>query len=442
MEDPRISRMYAAMMGEKLKSLRFRIWRAAVMRSGMLTTMVLAILVVGLVVALKERGRGHLHKLATELKPKPATDPVIPIQPGGQDPIVLQRSQIAGGVVPEFLSATLLPGRGMNVLQITAFIPDKGEVPLLVSPPLHRATEALSGAGEDAEGAASLAMGGAFEVPWASRIQGVPTPGGEGVLAVWQGKTMLLPSATGGGKTGAVGGLLLKRRADEMETNVMPDGGQAQAVYDSKDFDGHWLSQTVVTTSILLSSRALEIKLVARNTGTEPEPLGIGWVPRFAIVSGDRANVTLRLPSALRTERRADGSGLPTGRLVPVTGTEYDFTERGGARLGTKGLDESFVHLQPALLDNGPAVELRDTAAKFGLRITALTSTIKSFSVYAPANESMVSIDPQFNYVDPFGHEWPKGEDTGLVELRPGQSVQWKVRLEIFPLNKQVSGHF
>ena len=54
----------------------------------------------------------------------------------------------------------------------------------------------------------------------------------------------------------------------------------------------------------------------------------------------------------------------------------------------------------------------------------------------------MVSIDPQFNYVDPFGHEWPKGEDTGLVELRPGQSVQWKVRLEIFPLNKQVSGHF
>ena len=47
-----------------------------------------------------------------------------------------ERSQIGGGSRPEFLSATLLPGRGMNVLQITAYLPHKGEVSLLASPTL------------------------------------------------------------------------------------------------------------------------------------------------------------------------------------------------------------------------------------------------------------------------------------------------------------------
>ena len=427
--------MYLAILGRKLDGLRYRIWRGAILRSGLLMTIALALVLIGLAVAVKERGRGNLHRLAVELKPKPTTTPTVVIQPGGQDPIVLQRAQIAGGILPEFLSATLLPGRGMNVFQITAYIPDRGEVPLLASPTVEVAAKEMSGSGDDANGAASLIMGGAFEVPWANRIDGVAAPGGESVLANWQGKTMSLPILKANGLSGAVGGLLLKRRADDMSTNVMPDGGQAQAVYTAKNFDGHWLSQTEVTTSVLLSSRALEIKVVARNSGTEPEPIGIGWKPQFVIVSGDRAHVVLRLPNSERVERKSDGSGLPTGRILPVTGTEFDFTQRDGANLGSKSLDESFVHLQQGLLDNGPTMEIRDTTAGYGLRLTMLTPTIKELRVAAPEDKPVVSIAPQFNYDDPFGREWPKSEDTGMVELQPGQSVQWKVRLELFPLN-------
>ena len=47
----------------------------------------------------------------------------------------------------------------------------------------------------------------------------------------------------------ALGGLLLKRASDTVKTNVMPDGGEAVAVYDAGDFDGHWLSHTEITTS-------------------------------------------------------------------------------------------------------------------------------------------------------------------------------------------------
>jgi aldose 1-epimerase len=63
-----------------------------------------------------------------------------------------------------------------------------------------------------------------------------------------------------------------------------------------------------------------------------------------------------------------------------------------------------------------------------------LSSTIKAIHVLAPANADFVTIEPQFNYDDPFGREWGKDADTGMVVLQPGQSTQWKVRLEIVSL--------
>jgi aldose 1-epimerase len=77
---------------------------------------------------------------------------------------------------------------------------------------------------------------------------------------------------------------------------------------------------------------------------------------------------------------------------------------------------------------------LRDPKSNYGLRITLMSLAIKALQIHAPENEPFVSIDPQFNYDDPFGPEWPKAEDTGMVVLQPGQTVQWKIRLEIFSL--------
>jgi galactose mutarotase-like enzyme len=91
------------------------------------------------------------------------------------------------------------------------------------------------------------------------------------------------------------------------------------------------------------------------------------------------------------------------------------------------------------LLDNGPIAELRDPKGNYGLRITMMSPAIKAIHVSAPANASFISIDPQFNYDDPFGHEWAKDEDTGMVVLQPGQTVQWKIRLEIFSLTSNPS---
>jgi aldose 1-epimerase len=444
--------MYAAMLGRRFSRLRAKAWQAAVLRSGMVTVILLVLLMGGLILFVKERGKGHLHNLETQLQSKqPVATPVVP-PPGGQDAIVMRRSPAAGGAMSEFLTVTLLPGRGMNVLQITAMLPGsastQGEVALLTSPGLEEASKILSGVGDDKDGRKSLGLGGAFEIPWAGRLGGVPTPDGGSVMSVWQGQTLILPSSPrdSGAAGMSLGGLMLKRAADKIETHVVPDGWQSRAVYNAGGFDGHWLSQTEVSTAILLNGRVIELAVVAKNIGSVAEPIGIGWRPHFSIPSGDRANALLRVPESMREEIRLSGTGtgLPTGKMMPVVevGAEFDPTKQTGAKLGTHEVSETFGHLRTRLMDTGPAVELRDVTGKVGIRITALSPTIKAFRVEAPADKASVMISPQFNLDDPFGKEWAKDEDTGMMILQPGQSAQWKVRVELFPLALQAGQHY
>src|SRR5207248_8377324 len=114
------------------------------------TFIVLVIVLAGLAFGWREHRMGQFAQLKKELNKRPVAD--VPVRPGGQDVIQLQRSQIPGENGPEFLSATLLPGRGMNLLQITAYLPQKGEVNLLASPTVQDAAKVLTGTGADVNG--------------------------------------------------------------------------------------------------------------------------------------------------------------------------------------------------------------------------------------------------------------------------------------------------
>jgi aldose 1-epimerase len=435
--------MYWALLNQWAGRWRRSIWRAAVMRSGLLTFLVLILLLAGLAFGWHEHRLGQFAQLKRELGKRPVHD--VAVRPGGQDVIQLQRSQLLGGNVPEFLSATLLPGRGMNLLQIRAYLPQKGEVNLLASPPLEEAAQALTGIGADTNGARSLAMGAAIELPWASRISGSSAPDGGNLIAVWHGTRLILPTdakdSRGIDNAISTGGMLLKQPSETVTTNIMPDGGGAQATFRPGNFNNHWPSQTLITTTVTLSGKAVEMKIVARNTGDTAEPIGIGWHPRFAILNGHRGQMKLRLPAGLRVDVKDRRTGQLSGRLVPVEGTEYDFTGRDGAQLGALNLDDSFVHLRTGLMEDGPVAELRDPENDYGIRITAMTSSIRAIRVYAPLDGSFISIEPQFNFDDPFGREWAKGEDTGMVVLQPGESTQLRVRLEIFSLSSSQTDH-
>lgn len=392
----------------------------------MLTALLLVAVIAVLSFAYYELGRGNLHKLKQKIGSDRPETPTY--KPGGQEPILLTRTRLMGDSAPEFTSVTLLPGRGMNVLQITAFVPGKGEINLLASTSVEDVTTAMTGTGEDAGGATSLKVGGAFEAPWTGRLAV-----GEH-SAVWRGRE--LPVAAS--KTAGDGGLLLAAPSLASDETAMPDGGQAQATFQIGNDPAQWPWRTQVVVTALLSSRSLDLTMTARNNGDTPEPVALGWRPRFAI-QGERSQVKLRLPAEMRVVPGADG--VPTGVVAPVAGTPYDFTQRQGVRLGSMDLDDCFTGMRQDLLESGPVSELTIPAGDYGVRITALSSAVKALRVIAPAKESYVIVAPRFNYPDPFGREWSKGTDPGVVVLQPGQSVQWKVRVEVFTPTDNVTEH-
>lgn len=423
--------MYSRTLREKLSGWSSSLWHGALIRSGSVTITIVAVALLLIAIGWHEHIKGQFGRLKRELKGPAAVSAPTVLPPGGQEPIVLERSTIEGGSAPELLSATFLPGRGMNLLQMKAYIPGKGEVELFASPAATEASSRLSGKGGDANGMESLGLGAAVEAPWAGSIYGFASGGN--INTSWTDRPIHLPVDRQSGLTDSRGGLLLRMASSTMKMNVMPDGGEAEAVYEAGNFGNRWPSKTQVTVSAQLSGRLLEMKITARNNGDEPEPIGIGWQPRFAVSNGKRDNLMIRIPSVSKIETRPH-TGEPTGKILDVTGTKYDFGGRSGTKLGSLAVNDTFVNLRQAPLDNGPVIELRDATSNYGLRMTILSPSIKAVQVTAPSDGDFVSISPRFNYDDPFGREWGQ-TDTGMVVLQPGQTAQYRVRLEIFSLS-------
>lgn len=399
-------------------------------KSGYLTPTLIGLLCVILLIAAHEAGHGNYHKLKERVIPV-TPEPNLTTGPGGQAPVTLRRSPNAVAGEPEFLSATLLPGRGMNLLQVTASIPGKGEVPILLSPSLPEAARVLTGAGEDANGSVSTSFGAAILAPWAGRLTGSPTSTSSTLESVWGGQRITFPPMRPGA-TESTMGLMLDLPADNISTDTIPDGQAATALYHAGSFSGEWPSMMDITVRAELAERTLDLTVTEQNTGQVPTPAGVGWHPVFALAN-DRPDVRVVIPSITRVEldRR---TGLPTGKTTLTAGTTADLIRARGTRLDDTSLNETYTNLQSGLLGDGPIAEIRDPAAGYGLRLVPLTASIKFMRVIAPADQRWISIEPNTNVDDPFGHEWSNPDDTGIVSLQPGESLQWHVRLEIFSL--------
>src|SRR5580704_15186587 len=113
-------------------------------------------------------------KSAEPSAPAPQPAATTPEKIGGSDVVKLQRKATGDGSKPEFLTATILPGRGMNLFQITANVPGKGEIPLFFDLPNQ-----FESGGDDSVGNLGFAGGGAFLVPYPNRIRGKLSPDGK-----------------------------------------------------------------------------------------------------------------------------------------------------------------------------------------------------------------------------------------------------------------------
>jgi galactose mutarotase-like enzyme len=367
--------------------------------------------------------------------PAPAAQPAATTQIGGSEVIKLQRKATGDGTKPEFLTATILPGRGMNLYQITANLPGKGEIPIFFDLP-----DQFSTPPDDANGDAGFLGGGAFLVPYPNRIRGKLAPDGKTLTAEWHGKTLTLPANWKGKNDGAephaMHGLILKTQAESLNTETTADGQTQTGVIHAGDFGGHWLSKTDLSFSIALTGGAVDVAITAKNVGEEPEPMAIGWHPYFAIPSGDRTQARLHVPAEKLALVNNYDDVFPTGKLEPVKtymGGKYDYNAADGKPLAQDFLDDNFSTLKRT--DGNVDVQLIDPAANYGIHILGISPEIKTVQVYAPPTKQFTAIEEQFNFGDPFGKEW-KGMDTGMVTLKPGESVTWHTRLELFTPKK------
>ena len=326
-----------------------------------------------------------------------------------------------------FVSADILPGRGMTTLQIRARTPELGEFDVLASPSVEAAARLMDGGAGDYVGSKSFSLGGALLIPYANRIRGRLSDDGRTIETEVGGRTVSLPANWGGRREGAeryaMHGLILDAAVPRHRIERRGDAEVMTAVLDPGDFGGRWVSSCRLAFEIALSSRAFEMRVMATNVGDETLPIGIGWHPWFNLPSGKRDQVRMTLPARARTRVNDYDEVLPTGEVEAVQGTAYDFRE--GRALGQLYLDDCFTDLERPL-----GVAFEDPAAAYCLEITSASASVKAVQVYAPPDRPVLVIEPQFNLANPFGAEWA-GRDTGMVRLEPGGAADYDVRLEL-----------
>lgn len=430
MEEERIGALYASLWGRRLVALWSRVFPRGLRRSPLLPAGIVVILIAVPLIGYRMHEAGRFSVLKREIRGEKvgAHDP----RPGGLDPVVLSLTPVSAGKSPEFATVTLLPGLGMSVQQITAHIPGGADLSLLVGPTLDELSR-----GSDPSPNGPNDDRGAFEVPWGGAFTGRPSPSGGSVTAMWNGKAIeaLVNSQT---PLTSEGGALMTQAASEPPAEGASHSS-AEAIFRSVEDDGKWASQSDVRISTELKASAIDFTARVTNTGDGPEPVGVGWHPRFALV-GSRSTVQLRLPAGEQLEIADKVRKLPSGRLVPY-GPAFQRFVQGRAPLPDDEMDEALTHLKSAGSASDQSAEILFPARHFGLRLTSMSAGSNELRVFAPANGSYVSLGFQSNLDDPFGAEWSgsaekDGSRGGMVTLLPGASLEWKLRLEIFPLNR------
>ena len=142
-----------------------------------------------------------------------------------------------------------------------------------------------------------------------------------------------------------------------------------------------------------LSDAGLRVTMAAENAGTRPAPYGAGMHPYLRADLDGIDGSTLRLEAERWLD--VDDRHLPTGRVLAVEGTPYDF--RRGRAIGATAMDTAFTDLA------------RDGAG------------LASAELRSPSGRAVtVWMDGHFSYLMVFtGDALPEGERRRSIGLEP-----------------------
>jgi len=167
-----------------------------------------------------------------------------------------------------------------------------------------------------------------------------------------------------------------------------------------------------------LRNGGLELHAIAENTGERDMPTGFGIHPYFS--RPERG--TIQVPAAKLWEL---SDSLPTGKLLDVDGS---FDLRQPRDISGLRLDDIYTE---ALADSSGRVQcfLNDEANRVQTVVDFDPKEFPHIVVYTPpAPRSAICIEPNTCPTDAFNlHD--QGFDASVVELKPGESVSFGVRI-------------
>ena len=355
---------------------------------------------------------------------------------GGQHVVELQAPYSPEAEKPNIISAQILPGRGMNIYQLKTYLPYKGDFDIFYAPPLEEARNFFDNGPGDFMGNKSFMVGGAILVPYPNRIRGKLLADGKSLETKIFGKTVILPAnwSSAGNTTGekvAMHGLILNSRMNKVTLHSNDSKAEVTGILNAGDFDCRWIGQSRLTTTCTLTESNFTFSVTVENVGNEPLPTAVGWHPYFNFPSGKREQVRVHIPARSIVPVNNYDDVFPIGEIIPIKGEALDFNDISGTPLKDMYIDDSFTDLEINSEDNS-ITEIIDPLADYGVRISA-NSVNKAIQVYAPPDKNFVAIEPQFNLTDPFNEDiWGKNANKGMAILEPGQSVTYKVKIELF----------
>ncbi len=346
-------------------------------RSGWLTVSVIAAAVILFAGLWRAHQKAQFHQLRT-------SDPVAqtPSAPtvGGAEALSITRLPLEHSGRPEFSSATLLPGLGMQVLQLTATSAGGEVYPLLAGPTVEQAA-------------------------------GMPA------TAVDAGPIHLMLAPAGQAK-GTETDVIATNAATDVVNRTQADGGEANGTFAVLDGDGK-RSGVEAKVDAVLNGRSFELSIRVRNNALSSREFSLNWSPHFAAPSGDLSNFRLSLPSS---DLDAVGS------VRHAKGGPEDFEVKDGASLPATDVDLTYVNLESQDIGDGPAIRLVNVRNGIVLRIQLLSPSIRSIRVRTDnvAKTLMLGLGTK--------------NQTGGTLLQAGESAEWRVRIDVGSLNSERSG--
>ena len=278
----------------------------------------------------------------------------------------------------------------MEILQITANFPGKGNVNVLASPDLAGAKKMLD-VDDDAFGNLGYRLGAAFLVPYPNRVRGKLSADGKTITTAWQGHTLTLPANFWGKLPGAehnaMHGLILKARTDELRVEKLPGGEQVVGVIHAGNFGGHWLSKTDLVVTVTLSAEAVDASIVAHNIGSEAEPMAWPGILTSICPPATARRRGCGFPAQPRPRWTTTTTSSPPASCCRSKGTQYDLSAPGGTALGKNFYDDNWNHIE--WKGGAATVEVIDPAAHYGVKIEGLSPEIKAIQMYAPPDEEL-----------------------------------------------------